>query len=77
MQKRAFIIHCWEGKPNTRGYPWLKNELQKRGFKAYVPAMPNTNHPRNGPWLKHLAKVVGTPDKGAILSVTALAALTL
>jgi uncharacterized protein len=60
---RVFIIHCWEGKPNTRWYPWLKTEMERRNFKAYVPAMPNTQHPRMGAWVNHLKKVVGTPDE--------------
>ncbi|MDE1861154.1 MAG: alpha/beta hydrolase [Candidatus Micrarchaeota archaeon] len=63
MKTRAFIIHCWDGKPNTRWYPWLKNELERRGFDVHVPAMPNTKHPRMGPWVKYLQKLVGKPDK--------------
>lgn len=62
-EKRVFIVHCWDGKPNTRWYPWLKKELEKKGFEAYVPAMPNTQHPRMNAWVNHLKKVVGTPDK--------------
>ena len=63
MTKRAFIIHCWDGKPNILWYPWLKNELEKRGFEVNVPTMPNTAHPRMNAWVNHLKKIVGTPSK--------------
>jgi predicted alpha/beta hydrolase family esterase len=62
-KKRVFVVHCWGGKPNTRWYPWLKTELESKNFNTYVPAMPNTQHPRMNAWINHLKKVVGTPDK--------------
>ena len=67
MQKRVFIIYCWEGTPNSRWYPWLKGELIRRDFDAKVPTMPNTNHPRQAAWLKHMETVIGAPDKNTYL----------
>ncbi len=63
MEKRVFVVHCWGGKPNTRWYPWLKRELEKKHFKVQVLAMPNTGHPRMEPWANTLKKAVGKPDK--------------
>lgn len=57
--KRIFIIHRWDGTPNSDWYPWIKNELEKRGFKVEVPEMPNTSEPKVNDWVNHLKKVVG------------------
>jgi predicted alpha/beta hydrolase family esterase len=63
MQKRVFIIHGWEGNPNLNWFPWLKSELELRGFDVKVPEMPDSNHPEMEAWISHLAGVVGTPDE--------------
>ena len=60
--KRAFIVHRWDGTPKNDWYPWLKRELEKKGFKVEVPAMPNTFDPKINDWVNHLKKVVGKLD---------------
>lgn len=67
MSKRVFIVHGWEGTPNEGWFPWLKSELEKKGFKVNVPAMPNTAEPKIDPWVSHLEKQVGIPDKDTYL----------
>ncbi len=66
-KKRVFIIHGWEGTPQSNWFPWLKNQLEKRGFEATVPAMPNTNHPIFSEWLTHLQKIIGNVDENTYL----------
>lgn len=63
MQKRAFIIHGWDGYPEEGWFPWLKNELEKKEFVVQVPKMPNTSEPRIGEWVDHLKNLVGMPDE--------------
>lgn len=63
MVKKAFLVHGWEQTPEMGWLPWLKGELEKRGFEAIAPAMPDTNNPRMDAWIGHLAKTVGEPDK--------------
>ena len=63
MPKRVFIIHGWEGHPSEIWFPWLKRELEKKGFKVEVPQMPETNYPKIEKWVPFLAKIVGKPDK--------------
>jgi len=63
MVKRVFIIHGWEGTPKDGWYPWLKKELDKKGFDAYLPQMPNTNAPEISVWVNYIKKIVGKPDK--------------
>jgi hypothetical protein len=63
MVKRVFVVHGWGKTPEGDWFPWLKAELEKKGFEVHVPAMPNTNYPKIKPWVETLQKVVGTPDK--------------
>ena len=62
-QKRVFIIHRWEGKPQDIWYPWLKKELEARGFNVFVPQFPDTDEPRINNWVPKLKEIVGTPDE--------------
>lgn len=62
MSKRVFIIHGWGGNPNEGWLPWLKTELEKRGFLVTVPAMPNSDEPKIETWVPFLDKLVGEPD---------------
>lgn len=66
MTKRAFLIHGWQGYPEEGWRPWLKNELTKRGFEVFIPAMPDTNHPKMDAWVNHLKKIVGKPDENCL-----------
>jgi predicted alpha/beta hydrolase family esterase len=61
--KRVFIIHGWEGHPREGWFPWLKKELEERGFKVFVPAMPETGAPKIKPWVSHISELVGDADE--------------
>lgn len=39
--KNAIIIHGTEGYPEENWFPWLKNELEKQGYKVSVPQFPS------------------------------------
>jgi hypothetical protein len=65
MKKRTFVIHGWEGYPEEGWRPWFKSELEKRGFRVLVPAMPDTMHPKMKAWVDYLAKIVGSPDENS------------
>lgn len=57
--KRVIVVHGWDGKPTDGWYPWIKKELQERGFEVIVPAMPDPVNPTYNKWFSHLAKIVG------------------
>ena len=61
--KRLFIIHRWDGTPNSDWYPWLKKELEKKRFKVIVPEMPKTSEPEINSWVSHLKNIVGKLDE--------------
>lgn len=65
--KRVFIIHGWEASPESNWFPWLKEELEKRGIAAFVPAMPNPLFPKCEQWVAHLRDLIGRPDQDTIL----------
>lgn len=60
--KRVFIVHGWEGSPEANWLPWMKRELEARGFQVIVPAMPDTDHPKIDAWVEHLEKIVESSD---------------
>lgn len=62
MQKRVFIVHGWEGSPEDCWIPWLKDELEQKGFAVYVPAMPHPETPTITDWVECLSRAVGEPD---------------
>ncbi len=59
---RVFIIHRWDGTPNSDWYQWLKKELEKKGCNVEVPAMPHASEPKINEWVSHLKKIVGKLD---------------
>lgn len=63
MNKRVFIAHGWDGYPEEGLFPWLKKELEAKGFEVFVPQLPEAGRPRIHNWVPKLAEVVGTVDK--------------
>jgi len=64
MEKRiVYIIHQWWSSPTKDWYPWLKKELEKRGFKVFVPKMPETSKPKINTWVSKLCKLAKETDK--------------
>ncbi|NYZ76793.1 serine hydrolase family protein [Candidatus Micrarchaeota archaeon] len=49
----AFIFHGYGASPDANWFPWLKKELEARGYNVFVPAFPDSNHPDREKWLKH------------------------
>ncbi|HEY4509940.1 MAG TPA: alpha/beta hydrolase, partial [Candidatus Paceibacterota bacterium] len=61
--KRVFLIHGWEGSPESNWFVWMKNELEQKGFDVTAPAMPDSMNPKMDAWVSHLAKIVGDPNE--------------
>ena len=67
MPKRVFIIHGWDGYPENCWFPWLKSELEKKGFEVIIPVMPHPAEPTIEDWVNYLSHIVGEPDKNTYL----------
>lgn len=63
MNKRVFIVYGWDGYPEQGWFPWLKKELEARGFEVYVPELPDSGNPRIYNWVPKLAEAAGTADE--------------
>ena len=63
MKKRAFVAHGWDGTPGDGWFPWLKYELEAKGFSVSIPQLPDAENPRIQKWVPALAEAVGTPDE--------------
>lgn len=61
--KRVFIIHGWGGNPEEIWFPWLKGQLEARGFLVTAPALPDTDEPGIDAWVGAVEAAVGTPDE--------------
>lgn len=60
--KRVFIIHGWDGYPEENWFPWLKRELEAKGFKVFVSQLPAPDLPEIKSWVSKLSETVGTPN---------------
>jgi predicted alpha/beta hydrolase family esterase len=65
--KRVFIIHGLAADPNCNWFPWLKKELEQKGYAVFAPYMPSSRHPICGEWIEHLKTVIGDVDNNTIL----------
>jgi predicted alpha/beta hydrolase family esterase len=63
MTKRVFLVHGWGGSPDSGWFPWLKSELEEKGFEVHALAMPNTEFPIIDEWVGFLKKTIGAVDK--------------
>jgi uncharacterized protein len=62
---RVFIVHGWGDKPGDHWMPWLKGQLELKGFTVATPAMPHTEAPVIGEWVSRLNGEVGEAAEGA------------
>jgi len=44
--KNIIIIHGYGETPESYWYPYLKKELEQKGYKVTIPLLPNTNNPK-------------------------------
>jgi predicted alpha/beta hydrolase family esterase len=58
--KHALILHAWHNKPENHWYPWLKKELETKGYEVALPELPtmNTDLPDLAQQLKVAEKLV-------------------
>ena len=75
--KRVYIIHGWGGYPEEGCFPWLKKELEARGFQVFNPAMPNPLKPEVNAWVSFLNNLIESPDADTYLFGHSIGAQTI
>ncbi len=65
--KKIILIHGWGGSPETNWFPWLKKELEQKGFEVIAPEMPNTDEPKIEEWVPFLIKQFPKLDENIFL----------
>ena len=43
--KRALVLHSTGSNPSAVWYPWLKAELEQRGYDVFAPLLPDSDRP--------------------------------
>ncbi len=56
---RIILVHGYKDSPQTRFWPWLRQELANRRFDVVMPALPNPEEPDRDAWTKALLAEVG------------------
>lgn len=59
---RALIVHGYWSAPDRNWFPWLKGELERKGFDVVVPALPDSKHPDRAAWEARLARALPAGD---------------
>ncbi len=54
--KKALFLHAWYATPESDWYPWLKAELQKKGYKVWIPEIPTM--PTKSPDMETMLKFI-------------------
>jgi hypothetical protein len=67
MSKRVIIVHGWGDSPNGAWFPWLKSELEQRGFEVHIPSMPNPDYPKIESWVGKMRTLSEKPGPDTIL----------
>jgi uncharacterized protein len=77
--KKIFIIHGWEGSPNSNWFQWLKKKIEDNNpsAKVHILSMPNPMHPIPSQWVKHLSNSIGSPDENTYLIGHSLGVITI
>ena len=77
MKKRLFVIHGYDASPQKHWFPWLKNAMEKDGYKVNIPEMPIPTEPKLSKWIEKLDKTVNKIDENTYFVAHSLGAITL
>jgi len=67
--KQALILQGWPQKITKHWYPWLKQELERKGYRAFLPAIPTmySKHPHLPTQIKYLEKLLKIDKETVII----------
>lgn len=56
--KQIYLIHGWDGTPDSDWFPWVKQQLSAQGYYVNTPEMPETAAPTIEKWVGKLEEIV-------------------
>ena len=63
----AILVHGWRGWPENAWFPWLRKELESRGWTVDAPTMPQPMTPERHAWVATLERTVQEAIQRGIL----------
>jgi leucyl-tRNA synthetase len=57
-KQKVLLVYGFEGSPTGNWMPWMKRELEARGFEVFAPELPNAAHPVMEAWLDALVPIL-------------------
>jgi predicted alpha/beta hydrolase family esterase len=67
VMKNAIILHGTGGSPDGNWFPWLKKELEKKGYSVWVPELPGNDYPNRKTYTEFLLKNAPEIDSSTII----------
>jgi uncharacterized protein len=64
---KAVIFHGWGGNSQENWFPWLKKELEKKGFEVIVPDLPDSDYPKQDKWLPVALKLTDYDENTVLI----------
>lgn len=67
--KQVLILQGWPQKTTSHWYPWLKKQLEKKGYQVFLPAIPTmyTKHPHMPTQIKYLESLLKIDKETVII----------
>ncbi len=58
----VILVHGWKGSPENAWFPWLRRELESRGYTTEALVMPHPAFPDRQVWVDHIKASITSPD---------------
>lgn len=75
--KNAIILHAMDDSPINYWYPWLKSQLEQKGYEVWAPQLPEDNNPQIDIWVPFILKNGKFTEETVIIGHSAGAAVIL
>jgi uncharacterized protein len=63
---RALLVHGWKGYPENAWFPWLKRELEARGYEVAAPQLPDPWIPDRKKWVATILSKFAGPETAVV-----------
>jgi predicted alpha/beta hydrolase family esterase len=75
--KNAIILHAMDDSPDNHWYPWLKSQLEDRGYDVWAPQLPENKNPQLNVWIPFILKNAKFTENTVIVGHSAGASVIL